>query len=60
MALPTFDDNLHDIGINGYGWMILKDPAQVAGVMLQDWVPGQSRSALGEGENDSFEGSSFM
>lgn len=59
MTLPTFDDSLHDIGIDGVGWMFSANEAEVTSIPRTDVVPGQSRAALGEGRTDSFEYASF-
>lgn len=57
MALPTFDADLHDIGIDGKGF--LRADAGEGAIQRQDMQPATSRAAEGEGRYDSFQSESF-
>jgi hypothetical protein len=53
---PAFSALLHDLGINGVGYVT----AKTARVQRQDAVPATARAALGEGRFDSYQIESFM
>ncbi len=55
MPSPTFNRALHDIGINGLGYVLPPDGR----VMRQDAVSAASRAAQGEGTYDLFQADSF-
>jgi hypothetical protein len=58
MALPTFDPLLHDIGLDGVGFMRSKGNEGV--IQRQDQVPATARAAKGEGRYDTFQSESFI
>lgn len=56
MASPAFDDALHDVGLNGIGYV--RDPS--AALHRDDAEPATARSAQGEGRYDSYQDDSYL
>lgn len=56
----TYDATLHDIGINGVGYMRYRPPdSPPINVSEQDAVPSTDRSASGKGKYDTYQVTSF-
>ena len=56
MTLPSYDEEKHDFGLGGKGYMRVAD----AYANRADAVPGTARSVQGEGRYDYFPADAFL